>query len=73
MQIIFYFSSVTYRFNQNKPSGDNIRMYRTNFRQPTAYVQKNIFGKSPIKVCTPHLYASFGTFYVKIGQLFEAQ
>ena len=42
-------------------------------RQPTAHVHKNIFGKKPIEVCSPHIYASFGTFYAKIGQLFEAQ
>ena len=51
----------------------NIRMYGTNFRQPTAHVQQNIFGKTLIEVCSLHLYASFGTFYTKIGQLFEAQ
>ena len=48
-------------------------MYWTNFRQPTAHVQQNIFGKIPIKACSTHFYASFGTFYAKIGQLFEAQ
>ena len=48
-------------------------MYWTNFRQPTAHVQQNIFGKTLIEVCSPHLYASFGTFCVQIGQLFEAQ
>ena len=34
-------------------------MYWTNFRQPIAHVQQNIFGKTLIKVCSPHLYASF--------------
>ena len=51
----------------------NIRTYWTNFRQPTAHVQQNIFAKTPIEVCSSHLYASFGTFYAKIGQLLEAQ
>ena len=50
-----------------------ICMYWTNFRQPTALIQLNIFGKIPTEVCSPHLYASFGTFYAQIGQLFEAQ
>ena len=56
----------------NRP-GHNIRMYRTNFRQPTAHVQQNIFGKTLIEVRSPHLYASFGTFYAKIGLILEAQ
>ena len=51
----------------------SIRMYWTNFRQPTAHVQQNIFGKTLIKVCIPHLYASFGNFCAQIGQLFKAQ
>ena len=45
----------------NRP-GHSIRMYRTNFRQPTAHVQQHIFGKTPIEVWSPHLYASFGIF-----------
>ena len=49
--------------------GHNIRMYWTNFRQPTAHVQQNIFEKTLIEVCSPHLYASFRTFCVQIGQL----
>ena len=56
----------------NRP-GHNIRMYWTNIRQPTAHVQQNIFGKTLIEVRSSHLYASFGTFYAKIGPLFEAQ
>ena len=55
----------------NRPD-HNIRMYGTNFWHPTAHVQQNIFGKTLIKFCSPNLYASFGTFYAKIGQLFEA-
>ena len=33
----------------------------------------NTFGKTLIEIRSPHLYASFGTFYAKIGQSFEAQ
>ena len=62
-----------YRFNQKTRPGNNIRMYWTNFRQPTAPIQQNIFGKTSIEACSLHLYASFGTFYVKIDQLLEAQ
>ena len=56
----------------NRP-GHNIRMYLTNFRQSTAHVQQNIFGKTLIEVCSLHLYASFGTFHIQIGQLFASQ
>ena len=56
----------------NRP-GHNIRMYWTNFRRPTPHVQQSIFGKSPIEVRSLHLYASFGTFCVQIGQLFAPQ
>ena len=31
------------------------------------------FEKTPIKVDSLHLYASFGTFWVQIGLIFEAQ
>jgi len=48
-------------------------MHWTNFRQPTAHIQQNIFGKTLLEVGSPYLYASFGTFYAKIGPLFEAQ
>ena len=48
-------------------------MYWTNFRQPAVHVQPNIFEKNLIEVSSYHIYASFGTFYVYIGQLFEAQ
>ena len=54
----------------NRP-GHNIHMYWTNFRQPNAHVQQNIFGKTLIEVRSPHLYASFGTFYAKIGRRFR--
>ena len=33
----------------------------------------NIFGKTLTEVCSPHLYTSFGTFCVQIGQYFAAQ
>ena len=41
-------------------------MYLTIFLQPNAHVQQIIF-----EDCSSHLYASFGTFYAKIGQLLE--
>ena len=44
-------------------------MYLTNFWQPTVHVQQHIFKK----VRSSRLYASFGIFYIQIGQLFEAQ
>ena len=53
--------------------GHNIRMYWTNFWQPTVYVQPNMFEKTLIEVGSPHLCASFGTFCAQISQLFEAQ
>ena len=56
----------------NRP-GQIIRKYWTNFWQPTAQAQQTIFEKTLIEVCSPHLYASFGTFCVQIGQLFVAQ
>ena len=42
-------------------------------RQPTVHVQQNTFEKTLIEVGSSHLYASFGTFCVQIGQLVEAQ
>ena len=45
----------------------NIRMYWTNFRQPTAHV------KTLLEVYSLHLYASFDTFCVQIGQLLAPQ
>ena len=53
---------VKYNNVQNKPSGVK-----------HTYVQQNIFENTLIKVCCAHLYASFGTFCVQIGQLFEVQ
>ena len=51
----------------------SIRMYWTNVWPPTVHEQQNISGKSLIEVGNTHLYASFGTFCVQIGQLFESQ
>ena len=59
------------RKNMNLPY--SIRMYWTNFWQLYIHVQKNIFEKTLIKAGSSHLYASFGTFWVQIGQLVEAQ
>ena len=68
--VLFFLSTDSTKINR---PGHNIRMYWTNFRQPTAHVQQNVFGKTPIEACSPHLYASLGTFYAQIGQLFEAK
>ena len=46
----------------NRPE-HNIRMYWTNFWQPSAHVQQNIFEKTLIEAHSPLLYASFGTFF----------
>ena len=59
--------SITDSIKINRP-GHNIRMYWPNFWQPTNDVQQNIFEKSLIEVCSTHLYASFDTFCVQIGQ-----
>ena len=56
----------------NRPE-HNIPMYWTNFWQPTAHVQQKMFGKTSMEACSPHLYASFDTFYAKIGQFLVAQ
>ena len=48
-------------------------MYWTNFCQPTVGVQQNIFEQALIKIVSLNLYASFGTFCVQMGQLFESQ
>ena len=37
------------------------------------FLQQNIFEKTLMEDGSSHLYASFGTFCVQIGQLFEAQ
>ena len=50
-----------------------VRMYWTNYWQPTVDVQQFFFEKNLTEVGSSHLCASFGTFCVQIGQLFEAQ
>ena len=45
----------------------------TNIWQPTVRVQQTIFENSFIKIYSSHLYASFGTFWVQIGELLVAQ
>ena len=37
------------------------------------HIQQNIFKKILLEIGSSHLYASFGTFCVQIGQLFEEQ
>ena len=56
----------------NRPE-HNIRTYWPNFQPPNAHVQQNIFVKTPIEVCSLHLYASFGSFCVQFGKYFTAQ
>ena len=48
-------------------------MYLTNFWQPIIHVQQNIFEKILIEVDSSNIYASFGSFCVQIGYLFETQ
>ena len=62
----------TVRFKSMNPRY-NIRMYWTNFCQPTNHVKQNIFEQTLIKDISLSLYASFGTFCFQIGQLFESQ
>ena len=71
--LVFMIASqnVTDSIKINRPD-HNIRMFWTNFWQPTTHVQQNIFEKTFTKSGSLHFYASFGPFCVKIGQLFEA-
>ena len=69
---------IVMNFNNNARKNMNllpysIRMYWTNFWQPTVLLQQNIFEKNHIELGSSHLYASFGIFCVQIGQLVEAQ
>ena len=49
-------------------------MYVLNkFWQQTANIQQNIFEKTLLVGCSPHLFASFGTFCVPIVLLFAEQ
>ena len=43
------------------------------FDSPPFIYNKIFLKKTLVEVCSPHLYASFGTFCAQIGQLFEAQ
>ena len=44
-----------------------------NIWQPIVGTQQNIFVKILMKIDSSYFYASFGTFCVQIGKLFEAQ
>ena len=77
LQCCLMLSIAIYRINQNKPSGSygpgyNVRIWN-DFCQPNVHEQQISFKKTRIEDCIPHLYASFGTFCVQIGQLFAAQ
>ena len=50
-----------------------IRMYKTIFWQASAHVKRSILGKLLTKIFSPELYASFGTFWVQIGQVLDLQ
>ena len=69
---------IVMNFNNNARKNMNllpysIRMYWTNFWQPTVLLQQNIFEKNHIELGSSQLYASFGIFFVQIVQLLEAQ
>ena len=67
-------SEFRYRFNQNWIRKPYVLCTERIFDSRLfMYIQQNIFGKTPIGICSPHFYASFGTFCVQIGQLFAAQ
>ena len=51
----------------------SIRMYWTNFWQPTVHVLQNIFEKLLQKFLVHIFTLLFGTFCAQIGQLFEEQ
>ena len=69
----YYFTDLT-KINRPGHAGHSIRMYWTNFWQLAVHEQKIFsFRKNSIEVGNPYLYASFSTFCVQIGQLFEAQ
>ena len=55
-----------------KPFGTYVCTERI-FDSPPFMCNNFFFEKTVIKVRNSHLYASCGTFYVQIGQLFEAQ
>ena len=68
----FICRKTTIPFKINYPV-HNVRMYWPNFWLPTVRKQQSIFEKTHIEVYSSHLHASFGTFSVESGQLFEAQ
>ena len=60
------------RKNMNLPY--SIRTYVLyEFLTVDLHVQQNIFEEDIVEVDSSHLYASFGTLCVQIGQLLEAQ
>ena len=69
-EIVFYSNTLPGK-NMNLPYSK--RMYWKNFWQPTDQVQQNIFEKTFTEIGSSHLYASFGTFCVQIGNFLEAQ
>ena len=71
--VLFFFDDESTVDTKIKHPRYNIRMYWTNFCQPTVRVQQNIFEETLIGVGTLQIYTSFGTFCVQIGQLFESQ
>ena len=42
-------------------------------REGNECTEQNVFEKTLVEVCSPHLYASFDIFCVQIGQLVAAQ
>ena len=62
---------ITQRFNQKKRPRNNIGSYV--LIELLTAGPKNIFDKNHVGFCSPHLYASFGTFCVQIGTYFEVQ
>ena len=48
-------------------------MHWTKFCQPTVRVRQNTFYQTLKEIGSLHLYASFGTFCIQIGQLFKSQ
>ena len=50
-----------------------ICMEGSNIWRPVVYLQQTIFERNLKWFCTPHLYVSFATFCVQIGQLFGVQ
>ena len=71
--MIFYMTKINNKVI-NLISVSYIPMYWTNLWRPTVHVKQSIFEKKPLtEFGSSHLYASYGTFWVQIGQLFEAE